>query len=143
MKNVMVRAWKIAREAVAKFGGKVREYFSQALAMAWKEVKAIREKHFGFTEIRKVNGLLHFAVTNVEVLNVSVVGSKTRFDYKALRNEKVETKTLITEFRTGVEKATGRAVRIYTVSIDRMKLEFRAGESMETLCIERGLLTWS
>ena len=37
MKNVMVRAWEIAKEAVAKFGGKVKEYFAQALTMAWAE----------------------------------------------------------------------------------------------------------
>lgn len=39
MKNVMVRAWEIAKAAVVKFGGKAREYIAQALAMAWKEVK--------------------------------------------------------------------------------------------------------
>ncbi len=39
MKNVMVRAWEIAKAAVVKFGGKVKEYFAQALAMAWKEAK--------------------------------------------------------------------------------------------------------
>lgn len=40
-KQVMVRAWKIAREAVVKFGGKAKEFFSQALAIAWKEVKGV------------------------------------------------------------------------------------------------------
>ena len=40
MKNVMVRAWEIAKEGVTKFGGKVKEYFAQALIMAWAEVKA-------------------------------------------------------------------------------------------------------
>lgn len=40
MKNVMVRAWEIAKEGQVKFGGKVSEYFAQALAMAWAEVKA-------------------------------------------------------------------------------------------------------
>lgn len=40
MKKVMVRAWEIARKAVVKFGGKVKEYFAQALAMAWREAKA-------------------------------------------------------------------------------------------------------
>ncbi|RXZ77227.1 hypothetical protein EBB07_33690 [Paenibacillaceae bacterium] len=39
MMNVMVRAWEIARAAVVKFGGKVKEYFPQALIMAWKEAK--------------------------------------------------------------------------------------------------------
>ena len=39
MKNVMTRAWEIAKEGVAKFGGKVKEYFAQALVMAWAEIK--------------------------------------------------------------------------------------------------------
>ena len=45
MRIVMVRAWAIARDAANKFGGKVKEYFQQALIMAWaerKEVKAVK-----------------------------------------------------------------------------------------------------
>lgn len=37
--NVMKRAWVIAREGVKKFGGKVKEYFVEALRIAWKEYK--------------------------------------------------------------------------------------------------------
>lgn len=39
MKNVMTRAWEIARNSVVKFGGKVVEYLSGALKMAWAEIK--------------------------------------------------------------------------------------------------------
>jgi hypothetical protein len=39
MKNVMKRAWEIARQGVKKFGGKVKEYFAEALRIAWKEFK--------------------------------------------------------------------------------------------------------
>ena len=40
-KNVMIRAWQIIKEAVAKFGGKCRDYsFPAALKMAWAEAKA-------------------------------------------------------------------------------------------------------
>lgn len=39
MKNVMAKAWEIAREGVRKFGGKVKQYFAVALKMAWDEVK--------------------------------------------------------------------------------------------------------
>lgn len=42
MKKVMVRAWEIAKTAVLKFGGKVKEYFSQALAIAWAEMKNVK-----------------------------------------------------------------------------------------------------
>jgi hypothetical protein len=37
--NVMTRAWEIARKGAAKFGEKVKEYFAQALRLAWAEVK--------------------------------------------------------------------------------------------------------
>ncbi len=39
MRNVMVRAWEIARAAVKKFGGKVKAFFAEALRIAWAEYK--------------------------------------------------------------------------------------------------------
>lgn len=42
MMNIMKRAWEIAREASAKFGGKASEYISEALKMAWAESKDTR-----------------------------------------------------------------------------------------------------
>ena len=39
MKSIMKRAWEIAKEAVKKFGGKVRQYFAEALRIAWAESK--------------------------------------------------------------------------------------------------------
>jgi len=50
MKNIMTRAWEIAREGQGKFGGKVSEYLSEALKIAWAEIvnrKAILETTFG------------------------------------------------------------------------------------------------
>lgn len=44
MKQVMKRAWEIAKEGAKKFGGKVREYFASSLTIAWKEIKAMAEK---------------------------------------------------------------------------------------------------
>lgn len=38
-KEIMIKAWKIAREGQKAFGGKVREYFAQALKMAWAQAK--------------------------------------------------------------------------------------------------------
>jgi len=37
VKKIMSTAWTIAREGADKFGGKVREYFSTALRIAWAE----------------------------------------------------------------------------------------------------------
>ncbi|AHD06421.1 hypothetical protein [Paenibacillus larvae] len=39
--NVMKKAWEIAKAAVKKFGGKVKEYFAEALRMAWAEIKKV------------------------------------------------------------------------------------------------------
>lgn len=38
-KEIMVNAWKIAREGQKEFGGKVSEYFAEALRMAWAQAK--------------------------------------------------------------------------------------------------------
>lgn len=42
-KEIMTRAWEIAREAVKSFGGKVREYISEALKMAWRENRGMKK----------------------------------------------------------------------------------------------------
>lgn len=39
-RNIMVNAWRIAREGQKTFGGKVSEYFAQALKMAWAQAKS-------------------------------------------------------------------------------------------------------
>lgn len=44
MKNVMTRAWEIAKEGAAKFGGKAVEYLAEALRMAWAEMKNVATK---------------------------------------------------------------------------------------------------
>lgn len=42
LKNIMTRAWEIAKEAVVNFGGKAVEYIAEAMKMAWAEVKEVR-----------------------------------------------------------------------------------------------------
>lgn len=51
MQNVMRKAWEIAREGQKKFGGKVKEYFAEALRMAWRIVKAMEK---GFEKMKDV-----------------------------------------------------------------------------------------
>lgn len=38
----MTRAWEIARKGAKEFGGKVVEYFAEALKLAWKEIKNMK-----------------------------------------------------------------------------------------------------
>lgn len=40
-KEIMVRAWELAKEGARVFGGKVKEYFREALRIAWEEVKTV------------------------------------------------------------------------------------------------------
>lgn len=37
--NIMTRAWQIASEAAARFGGSSRAFFAEALRMAWAEAR--------------------------------------------------------------------------------------------------------
>ena len=41
-KEIMKRAWEIARQGQEKFGGKVSEYLSEALKLAWKDARKVR-----------------------------------------------------------------------------------------------------
>lgn len=51
-KEIMSNAWKIAKEGQKAFGGKVSEYFAEALKMAWAQakstidIKALEKKGF-------------------------------------------------------------------------------------------------
>lgn len=49
----MQKAWEIAREGARKFGGKVSEYFAEALRMAWAIVKNGMEKY-----VKQVKGTI-------------------------------------------------------------------------------------
>lgn len=58
MTNVMTNAWEIARQGVEKFGGQIKEYFAEALRIAWdlfknknskemEEMELVKEVKFG------------------------------------------------------------------------------------------------
>lgn len=52
MQNVMKKAWEIAKEGQNKFGGKVKEYFAEALKIAWSIVKK------GMNYVNQVKGTI-------------------------------------------------------------------------------------
>lgn len=137
MKKVMVRAWEIAKQAVIKFGGKVKEYFAQSLTMAWAEVKNSVNEHFGFTVIKKINGTMYFAVNDIEGLEVYYLGSKFN-----KMGKQVTVRHLITDGRSGEEKETGRKVKIFSAAMTCV-LEFKVGNKVETVNLNRGKLIWS
>ncbi|PPQ49145.1 hypothetical protein C5G87_07160 [Paenibacillus peoriae] len=131
MKNVMTRAWEIANAAVAKFGGKVKEYFSQALVIAWEEAKnAVKEvAHFGFIVAGKNETHTMFALEERAGLHVYPAWNK--------RNAQYELK-----YQVGMNKQTGKAVRFYTVENFKTDLEVVCGEVSEFLFIKKGAVTF-
>lgn len=123
MKNVMTRAWEIAKESVKKFGGKVKEYFAQALVMAWKEVKEVKE--IGYMQIQKLNGNLFFAVNNIEGLTVSFLTEGNGM------NGKYTKRNLINDYSVGIHNETQKEMCIYKVSIHCGDLEIKLGDKVE------------
>ncbi|ARF67199.1 hypothetical protein B7C51_04305 [Paenibacillus larvae subsp. pulvifaciens] len=68
--NVMKKAWEIAKDGAAKFGGKVKEYFAEALRMAWEEVKKVSKttvEDLGFVYMGLKQDLHRFIV-NADVV---------------------------------------------------------------------------
>lgn len=87
MKKVMVRAWEIAKEAVIKFGGNVKEFFRQALIIAWAEVKA--PKLIKVVAPAKVAKLAENFVNEMNRLN------EKAFNAGKLTSEKINESTVI------------------------------------------------
>ena len=65
MKNVMTRAWELAKEAAVKFGGRANDYISQALKQAWAEAKSVN-----------VNDVIYDAFEDIYSANDTVVSYK-------------------------------------------------------------------
>ena len=60
-KQVMTRAWEIAREAVKRFGGNVSEYIAESMRMAWAEAKEVTTRTANKAEIKVVRAwVAHF-----------------------------------------------------------------------------------
>jgi hypothetical protein len=79
--QVMKKAWEIAREAVAKFGGLVAEYFSEALREAWKLAKLVVPAMAGamMVEMNQGSSKLAELIARIEHLNQRSV---TQWDWK-------------------------------------------------------------
>lgn len=127
--NVMKKAWEIARKGQKQFGGKVKEYFAQALKMAWEIVKNAMDNKFGFQEIQKKNGVLYFVVDDAEGLEVSFLTTG-----KSVRTGKEYTKRNgISQFKKGTNNKTGKAARLYNVVIHCGDIEIKLGDKVEII----------
>lgn len=68
--NIMKRAWEIAKEGVAKFGGKAKDYFAQSLKMAWAEARMMLKQFAAFGTKAVRTGSM---VKNVSTLPQNIV----------------------------------------------------------------------
>lgn len=75
-KKVMTRAWEIVREAIANFGGKAAQYISEALRMAWKEVRMAGKKVIDRIEELEALGFKRWTKNGMDRLyvNASALG---------------------------------------------------------------------
>lgn len=53
-KQIMTRAWEIARAAVKRFGGKASEYIAGSLRIAWKIAKSCGTNALGNGDLRVI-----------------------------------------------------------------------------------------
>ena len=132
LQKVMTRAWEIAREAVDNFGGKVKEYFSEALKMAWVEVgktiftiedlMAIGAKRWqkaGYDRLYLNNAGIKLAGLEVSRYNTGNISNAT------LKGEKISNsaagRILGSLNKAYINLSTGKLV--YTNNFDRDEIE--------------------
>ncbi|PDY91481.1 hypothetical protein [Bacillus toyonensis] len=127
--NAMKKAWEIAREGQRKFGGKVKEYFAQALKMAWTIVKNGLDNKLAFEEVLNKNGVRYFVVDDIDGLEVSFLTIE-----KSFRTGKEYTKRhIISQFREGTHKETGKSIRLYNIAVRCGDIEIRIGNKIEII----------
>ena len=102
----MKRAWEIARKGQEKFGGKVSEYLSEALKMAWAEVNQDDKPGFVGSEkqIKWANDIYPKVVNMVDELIAEVE-----------------------EYAERKSEATKNAFNRYVELVNEMKQETKAG----------------
>lgn len=86
MKTIMTNAWKIAREAAKKFGGKAIEYISGALKMAWKMAKGLSEKQIKALESKGYN---HWTTDDHDRLYLNIYKHDGMFHYGKWNGEEI------------------------------------------------------
>ena len=106
MRNIMKRAWEIARKGQEKFGGKVSEYLSESLKIAWAEVAQDNKPKFVGSEkqVKWANDIYPKVVNMVDELIAEVE-----------------------EYAERKSEATQNAFNRYVELVNEMKQETKAG----------------
>jgi hypothetical protein len=128
--NVMARAWEIAREGQRRFGGKVKEYFAQALVLAWKLYKSIPK--------RAAEGFLYMGMNKGQ--HIVMVNDDNMLCVQTVTKYHVTTKPSMRGNRNGVR------MRAYAITEGETVEFYRKVENMkytERLTIVNNELIWS
>ena len=117
MKNVMKKAWEIAKNAATKFGGKAVDYITQALKQAWAEAKKVvkraKESFATLLNIKTEERVMHYSeYKNNYASNKIVKGS-----YNAT------TKTITVIVETFVAEATLNIKEMFDKIADKIIFE--------------------
>ncbi len=122
----MTRAWEIAREGVKKFGGKVKEYFAQALVMAWAEIKkGVEKMEIGYKKLKTVDGVFYFLTNDHEDLKVSWLTEEFN-GYTGKHYTKHRDMT--DRFQLGTDNNTGKTMRLYNIAKWAGDIEIKLGD---------------
>jgi len=124
MRNVMKKAWEIAKEGQKKFGGKVKEDFAQALKMAW----AIAKK--GMDYVKRVKGTIDLEKAKITEMKGTPKQIKWAEDIRnralrALLNE------VTTEEYESINKVPGKKNEIITRPVKGLFNSMRSLEGIE------------
>jgi predicted metal-dependent phosphoesterase TrpH len=124
MKNVMKRAWEIAKEGVKKFGGKVKEYFATALKLAWKEAKRIAANEVGAIQLTGSEKQIKWAedIRKVVIENIDSVFAVLDKSFEENKNELSERK---------LERAQKAIEELKKITNNFIENEENAGEWIE------------
>lgn len=86
MKTIMCKAWKIAKKAAKKFGGKAIEYIGGALKMAWEAAKGLTEKQIKALESKGYN---HWNTDDHDRLYLNIYKHAGMFHYGKWNGEEI------------------------------------------------------
>lgn len=113
MKTIMTNAWKIAREAAKKFGGKAIEYISGALKMAWKMAKGLSEKQIKALESKGYN---HWTTDDHDRLYLNIYKHDGMLHYGKWNGEEIfpAEQRAIKAIKVWIDVKTGEVEADYT-----------------------------
>lgn len=140
--KIMKKAWEIAREGQKKFGGKVKEYFAQALRISWAIVKgAVKEmKKYAINEHGMLVGMDYAAYKNLSEdekaelkSSFRYVGEGQWFAKDVEKHELVLSSNLVEMIERRIQDNKERALQVVARRIESIALPELKEKALELL----------